>query len=246
MKIKITALAAKTVAEITTKRTNVSPSHISTEEPFNNEIITSSIRQITVETTEDMDTTTADLEGVQICYRCVKMYTAFSHRDKSYAFENLPFGLASSPASFTECVNRIMVDILTKYKQNITIYIDDILIWGTSTSLILQILDEVLERLEAEHLLLNLEKSVFFVDEVNFLGKIINNDGIKPTEKSLMEIFNFDLPFTMKNTQKLLGHANFLLDHLPRFRIVAQPLYELISRLIKSEAKPSQKVTLSE
>ena len=175
-----------------------------------------------------------------------KMYTAFSHRDKSYAFENLPFGLASSPASFTECVNRIMVDILTKYKQNITIYIDDILIWGTSTSLILQILDEVLERLEAEHLLLNLEKSVFFVDEVNFLGKIINNDGIKPTEKSLMEIFNFDLPFTMKNTQKLLGHANFLLDHLPRFRIVAQPLYELISRLIKSEAKPSQKVTLTE
>ena len=66
MKIKITALAAKTVAEITTKRTNVSPSHISTEEPFNNEIIISSIRQITVETTEDMDTTTADLEGVQI------------------------------------------------------------------------------------------------------------------------------------------------------------------------------------
>ena len=175
-----------------------------------------------------------------------KMYTAFSHRDKSYAFENLPFGLASSPASFTECVNRIMVDILTKYKKNITIYIDDILIWGTSTSLILKILDEVLERLEAEHLLLNLEKSTFFVDEVNFLGKIINNDGIKPTEKSLMEIFNFDLPFTMKNTQKLLGHANFLLDHLPRFRVVAQPLYDLISRLIKSEAKPSQKITLTE
>ena len=37
-----------------------------------------------------------------------KMYTAFSHRDKSYAFESVPFGLASSPASFTECVNRIL------------------------------------------------------------------------------------------------------------------------------------------
>ena len=175
-----------------------------------------------------------------------KMYTAFSHRDKSYAFETVPFGLASSPASFTECVNRILVDLLNKYRENMTIYIDDILIWGTSKKLIFQIMDEVMERLEAEHLLLNLEKSVFFVSEVNFLGKIINNEGIRPTEKSLLQIFNFDLPYTMKNTQKLLGHANFLLDHLPKFRVVAQPLYDLISKLIKEEKSPSEKIKLND
>ena len=175
-----------------------------------------------------------------------KMYTAFSHRDKSYAYENLPFGLASSPASFTECVNRILVDILNRYKNNMTIYIDDILIWSTSKSEILRILDEVLERLESEHLLLNLEKSIFFVTEVNFLGKVINNQGIRPTEKSLLQIFNFDMPYTMKNTQKLLGHANFLLEHLPKFRVVAQPLYDLLSRLIREEIPHSQKVELTD
>ena len=175
-----------------------------------------------------------------------RMYCAFSHRDKSYAFDFLPFGLSSSPAAFTETISRILVDILNKYKKNLAVYIDDIIAWSPDKKLLLKILDELLERLESENVLLNLEKSSFFVQEVNFLGKIINNDGIRPTEKSLDTIINFDRPKTLKNTQKLLGHANFLLDHLPRFKIVAQPLYDLISRLILDDVLPTKVIQLSE
>ena len=174
------------------------------------------------------------------------MYCAFSHRDKSYAFEYVPFGLSSSPAAFTETISRILVDILNKHKANLAVYIDDIIIWGPDTKKLLLILDEILARLESENLLLNLEKSAFFVREVQFLGKIINNDGISPTDKSLETIINFDKPKTLKNTQKLLGHANFLLDHLPTFKIVAQPLYELLSRLIRDETPPSKIVELTD
>ena len=174
------------------------------------------------------------------------MYCAFSHRDKSYAFEYVPFGLSSSPAAFTETISRILVDILNKHKMNLAVYIDDIIIWSPDAKKLLKILDEILARLEIENLLLNLEKSAFFVHEVQFLGKLINNDGISPTDKSLETIINFDKPKTLKNTQKLLGHANFLLDHLPTFRIVAQPLYELLSRLIRDETPPNKVVELKE
>ena len=61
MKIKMAALVAKTVVEITTKHMSVSPSHISTVETFNNEMVITTIRQITEETAGDMYTTTDDL-----------------------------------------------------------------------------------------------------------------------------------------------------------------------------------------
>ena len=175
-----------------------------------------------------------------------RMYCAFSHRDKSYAFDFLPFGLSSSPAAFTETISRILVDLLNKHKKNLAVYVDDLILWGSDQKQLLKILDELLERLEAENILLNLEKSSFFTTEVQFLGKIICNSGIRPTDKSLDTIINFDKPKTLRNTQKLLGHSNFLLQHLPRFRVVAQPLYNLLSRLIKEETLPSKEIKLTE
>lgn len=169
-----------------------------------------------------------------------KLYTTFSTKNKSLCYNNMPFGIASAPASWVEVFTRITSDLLDKYDGHLYFYMDDIIVLGDIPQ-ILQIFDELLERFTDEGIILNIKKSSFFHQSVEFLGKIISTDGIKPSPKNVQKLLNFDKPKTLRNTQKLLGICAFLAGHIQSFKVIADPLYKAIGRHNKENKPPKNK-----
>jgi Reverse transcriptase (RNA-dependent DNA polymerase) len=71
-------------------------------------------------------------------------------------------GLLGCPASF----QRLMEGVLRNL-QNVIVYIDNLLIYSDTHELQLQILEQVLERRQQNHLKINLEKCIFDNKEVD-------------------------------------------------------------------------------
>ena len=102
-----------------------------------------------------------------------KLFTTFSTKNRSFFYYNLPFGIASAPASFVEVLTRITADLVNEYEGYIFLHMDDILILGSKQK-ILEIWNKLLKRFIEEGIILNIKKSSFFHKKVEFLGKNIS------------------------------------------------------------------------
>lgn len=72
-----------------------------------------------------------------------------------------------------------------------------------------EIVEEVLRRMEANDLYIKLEKCVWKVKEINFLGLVIGVERIKMQEDKVMGALEWPTPKMVKDIQKLLGLANY-------------------------------------
>ena len=102
--------------------------------------------------------------------------TAFRTRYGLYEYNVLPFGLTNGPSSFQNFINDTLHDFLNVF---CTAYMDDILIYSNSKKEHTQHVRQVLERLRAAGLQVDIEKCEFSVTEIKYLGLIITTHGIK-------------------------------------------------------------------
>ena len=104
-----------------------------------------------------------------------KSYSTINTHKGLYAFNRLPYGISSSPAIF-QCV---MEQILRK-EPGIVCYIDDVLSTGKNDEEHLHRLELVLKSLKENGLTIKMSKCHSLQPSVQYLGKIISNDGIQP------------------------------------------------------------------
>ena len=92
-------------------------------------------------------------------------------------------GLIVSSDVFQEAMGNLMLDL-----DNVYCYLDDIIVIGNSSfdDHMAQV-DEVLGRLCSKGMQVNLRKSTWARDSVEYLGYIISREGIKPQEKKSKE-----------------------------------------------------------
>jgi hypothetical protein len=96
-----------------------------------------------------------------------------------YEYQKLPMGLCNSPDIFQEKMNELFSDMDT-----IRAYIDDLLIiTSKSYEHHLGKIDDVLKRLKDAGLKVNLTKSFFGKQELEYLGYWITRQGIKHVTK---------------------------------------------------------------
>ena len=100
-----------------------------------------------------------------------------------YAYNRLPFGVSSAPSIF----QRTMESILHRINQ-VSVYLDDILITGRSDEEHLQRLGEVLTHLEAAGPRLRQSECTFMQLSVEYLGHRISSDGLHPTPDKIRAI----------------------------------------------------------
>ena len=91
-------------------------------------------------------------------------------------------------------------------QNNVFAYRDNVLIFSNSYEKYLHHLSEVFNCLDHYGLILNNEKCVFGVRNIDFLGYKINENGVKPIDRATQE---FPRPKTMKDLRHLLGLINF-------------------------------------
>ena len=109
------------------------------------------------------------------------------------------------------------------------IIIDDLLIASSSHKQHLQHLQLVLKRLSDHGLLINVGKSVFGVPSLDFLGRRVDSNGIRPLEAKVEVIRNFQQPTTQRQLREFLGLINFYRRFIPNCTTTMQPLHSLLN-----------------
>jgi hypothetical protein len=113
--------------------------------------------------------------------------TTFITKYGLYEFTVMSFGLTNAPAIFMNLMNSVFMDYLNKF---VVVFIDDILIYSQSEEEHVDHLKMVLQRLREHQLYAKLSKCKFWIDEVLFLGHIINKDGLAMDPKKVEDILN--------------------------------------------------------
>ncbi|GKB74460.1 putative reverse transcriptase domain-containing protein [Tanacetum coccineum] len=99
--------------------------------------------------------------------------TAFRTRYGHFEFTIMPFGLTNTPTVFMDLINRVCKPYLGRF---VIIFIDDILAYSKSKEEHEVHLKIVLESLRKEKLYAKFSKCEFWLEEVHFLGHVVNHN----------------------------------------------------------------------
>ncbi|GJR10355.1 putative reverse transcriptase domain-containing protein [Tanacetum coccineum] len=119
--------------------------------------------------------------------------TAFRTRYEHFEFTVMPFGLTNSPAVFRDLMNHVCKPYLDKI---VIVFIDDILIYSKSKEEHEVHLKLILELLEKEKLFGKFLKCEFWLQEVHFLGHVVNSEGIHVDPSKIEAVKNWKPPKT--------------------------------------------------
>ena len=152
--------------------------------------------------------------------------TAFITSDGVYEWTRVAMGKMSAPSYFQRV---IATEVLGGLLHTICeLYIDDILVFGRTTSEILENTERVLRRLSECGITVNPDKCSFGLSEVEYVGHTISGEGIHFTREKLDSVNCFVLPRTQKDMKQFLGLVNYFRDHMRGASVLMQPLHELV------------------
>ncbi|UYV64363.1 hypothetical protein LAZ67_3000406, partial [Cordylochernes scorpioides] len=156
-----------------------------------------------------------------------KEKTAFTTAHGLYEFNVMPFGLCNAPATF----ERNMENMLGNLRWQICLcYLDDVIIYSSDFSTHLKRIEAVLKCFREANLKLNNKKCQFAFEELEILGHITNQHGIKPAEHNIKAIRDFPRPKKIKEVQSFLGMCSYYRKFIKGFSKIADPLTSLIKK----------------
>jgi len=107
---------------------------------------------------------------------------------------------------------------------------DDILIFTDDHPKMEEYMKRVLQKLHDNDLFLNLNKCVFDVTKVEYLGLIIKENEIAMEPTKLAGIADWPAPTTVKQVRSFLGFANFYRRFIGKFADISLPLTALTKK----------------
>nr|GEV63997.1 putative reverse transcriptase domain-containing protein [Tanacetum cinerariifolium] len=119
--------------------------------------------------------------------------TTFRTRYGHYEFQVMPFGLTNAPAIFMDLMNRVCKPYLDKF---VIVFIDDILIYSKDEKVHKEHLKAILELLKKEKLYTKFSKCEFWIPKVQFLGHVIDSQGIHVDPAKIESIKDWASPKT--------------------------------------------------
>ena len=154
-----------------------------------------------------------------------KQYVTINTHKGLYQYNRLPFGVAAAPSIFQRTMENLLQGI-----PHVSIYLDDILVTGTSDADHLVTLDKVLSRLKDAGLRLKQSKCKFMLHFVDYLGHRISENGLRPTEEKVRAITEAPPPTEVSQLRSFLGLINYYAKFLPNLANTMAPLYILLQK----------------
>ncbi|GJV92865.1 reverse transcriptase domain-containing protein [Tanacetum coccineum] len=147
--------------------------------------------------------------------------TAFRTRYGHFEFTVMPFGMTNAPAIFMDLMNRVCKPYLDKF---VIVFIDDILIYSKSEEEHEVHLKTILDLLKTEKLYAKFSKCEFWLKEVQFLGHVVNRDGIHVDPSKVESVKNWKTPESPTEIRSFLGLAGYYRRFIENFSKIAKPL----------------------
>ncbi|GJS87966.1 putative reverse transcriptase domain-containing protein [Tanacetum coccineum] len=140
---------------------------------------------------------------LRVCVEYIPKST-FRTRYGHYEFQVMPFGLTNTPVVFMELMNRVCKPYLDKF---VIVFIDDILIYSRNKKEHEEHLKAILELLKKEELYATFSKCEFWIPKVQFLGHVIDSQGIHVDPAKIESIKDWASPKTPTKIRQFLGLA---------------------------------------
>ncbi|XP_059397972.1 uncharacterized protein K02A2.6-like [Carassius carassius] len=122
------------------------------------------------------------------------------------------------------------MDQILQGLPNVHCYLDDILVTGRTEAEHLENLDVVLGRLEQFGLHAEKGKCDFFKDSLEYLGHIIDAEGLHKSPKKVSAIVNAPIPSNITQLRSFLGLLNYYGRFIPNLANIANPLNVLLCK----------------
>ena len=142
-----------------------------------------------------------------------------------YRYTRLPFGVASAPAIFQRTMDQLLNGL-----TGVRCYLDDIIITGKSTEEHLNHLSQVLERLQNKGFRLKKDKCHFLQSSVEYLGHVIDANGLHTTPTKQQAIAEARAPTNTSELRSFLGLVNYYGRFLPNVSTTLHPLNRLLRK----------------
>ena len=157
-----------------------------------------------------------------------KKYVVINTQRGLFQYTRLPFGIASAPGIFQRVIENILQGI-----EGVVVYLDDILITGSTEEAHLRALETVLTRLNKSGLRLKRNKCEFLRPSVTYLGHRVDADGLHPLMDRVQAISEAPTPRSTTELRSYLGMLTYYGKFLPNLSSTLHPLLVLL----KKEAK---------
>ncbi len=153
--------------------------------------------------------------------------TPFSTPIGHYEWLRLPMGLRNAPLTFQRMVNTLFSGVIGK---GLFLYLDDLIVISKDLDTHLQQLSLVFQKLTQAGLKAKLTKSEFLKSRIEFLGHLVDGDGIHTVDSKITAVQNFSTPTSVENVRSFLGLAGYYRASVKNFASIASPLTRFLKK----------------
>jgi len=167
--------------------------------------------------------------------------TAFASHLGLYEFNRMPFGLTNAPATF----QYLMEKVLSGYvRTKCLLYLDDVIVFGKTFEEVYQNLKDVLARFNKYNLKLKAKKCKLFAREVDFLGHVVSEAGVKCDPKKVEKIKQLEAPTNKTGVRAVLGLGNYYRRFIKGYGNIIAPLQRLTRKEVDFEWGDEEQASL--
>lgn len=110
------------------------------------------------------------------------------------------------------------------------VYMDDIIVFSNGLEEHIKNLRSVLFKLKSARLKVQLDKSEFLRKEVEFLGHVVNENGVSPNPNKVNIIDKFPLPRTETEIKRFLGMTGYYRRFIENYAHVSKPMTKFLKK----------------
>lgn len=142
-----------------------------------------------------------------------------------FEFMSMPFGISTASSIFQREMDKLLSGL-----SHVAVFQDDIVVTGRDRQHHDEKLDAVLLRLREAGLTLKREKCVIASDSVQYLGHMIDREGLRPIPERIIAINEMPAPQNVTQLKSFLGMINYYGHFLPNLATILAPLYKLLRK----------------
>ena len=149
--------------------------------------------------------------------------SAFVCEYGKFEFKRASFGIATYPDYLKSLMNKLFFDC----DSFCIVYMDDLLVFSASEEEHLKHLEIIFEKFRNTDLKLKLSKCQFWKKEIEYLGHLVSQEGIKVMPDKINTVLKIKLPSNVKEAKSALGIMGYIASFIPMYSEVVRHINKL-------------------